>query len=123
MSSDIIRKLASRVLRAEIAARNVRDVSTVIDAISTRIRFDDQGEIYVVDKQGQRDASKTFDTFLDEVKVNRPDLFRGAGSPNTGGNINPFMKGPGFSITNQMFMIRSNPELAEEYQAQAEVTK
>lgn len=123
MSSEIIRKLASRVLRAEVAARNVKDVNTVIDTISTRIRFDDQGEIYVVDKQGLRDQSKTFDTFLEEVKINRPDLFRGAGSPNTGGNANPFLKGPGFSITNQMFLIKSNPELAEEYQAQAEATK
>lgn len=123
MSAEIIRKLASKVLRAEIAARNVRDVNTVIDAISTRIRFDDQGEIYVVDKQGQRDTSKTFDKFLEEVKINRPDLFRGAGSPNTGGNANPFLKGPNFSITNQMFMMKSNPELAADYQAEAEATK
>lgn len=123
MSSEIIRKLASRVLRAEIAARNVRDVNTVIDTISTRIRFDDAGEIYVVTKDGQRDHTASFDSFMDEVKVNRPDLFKGAGSPNTGGNKNPFMKGSSFSITNQMFLIKSNPELAEEYKAEAEAAK
>ena len=123
MSSEIIRKLASRVLRAEVAARNVKDVNSTIDAISTRIRFDEAGEIYVVDQNGQRDYTKNFESFLDEVKVDRPDLFRDAGAPSTGGNAHPFMKGPGFSITNQMFLIKSNPELAEEYQAATEATR
>lgn len=120
MSADIIRALAKKVLLAQVAARNVKDVDITIDAISTRIRFDGEGEIYVVDKNGQRDDSKTFGKFLDEVRVDRPDLFKDAGPVNTVSHKNPFVKGPSFSITNQMILINSNPDLATKFKAEAE---
>lgn len=117
--SDTIRKLASRLLHAEVAAKNPRDVNAVIDAISTRIRFDNDGEIFVVDRNGQRDHSKTFDGFLTEVQRDRPELFSKSGATAGDGNANPFRKGSGFSITNQMLLMKSNPELAKQYEEEA----
>lgn len=120
MSAEIIRKLASKVLRAEVAARNVKDVGATLDAISSNIRFDADGEIYVVTKDGDRDFGKSFDNFLDDVKINRPDLFRDGGQPNMSNGVNPFVKGPTFNITAQMAMLKLQPSLAAHYQAEAE---
>ncbi|RYZ79123.1 MAG: hypothetical protein EOP06_27780 [Proteobacteria bacterium] len=117
-TDQIIRDLGIRLIRAEIKARQPKDAKAVEDAIVTRIRIDAVGSVYVVDASGNRDHSKTFETFMDEVATDRPELFNGSPKA-TGGNTdpvkgNPFKRSdPAYNLTAATKILRENPETAK----------
>ena len=119
--SETIRKLAARVLRAEIAARRPKDVSVVEDVMAPRLRLDPtSGEFFVVDLSGNRDETKTLESLLSEVVSVRPELF-GDPAPRTHGRSdNPFAAGPGFNLTKAMALIKSDPDTARRLEAEAQ---
>ena len=117
--NEIIRDLGIRLVRAEINARRPKDAKAVEDAIATRIRIGNDGNVFVVDKSGQRDDAKSFEQFMDEVASDRPELFQGR--PNTTGRDspsstkgNPFLKSsPDYNLSEGMKLYQSDPENAK----------
>lgn len=122
--SEAVRKLAARVLRAEIAARRPKDVSVVEDVLAPRLRLDPaSGDFYVVDTAGTRDDSKTLETLLNEVVSVRPELFGDPTPRRSGRSDNPFAAGPGFNLTKAMALMKSDPDTARRLEAEAQERK
>lgn len=111
------KSLGITAIKTEIARRNPVDDKAVEDAIAHRLRIDELGQPYVVDKSGVRDDYKCLETFLDEFVRDRPDLWKGRPTP-TGGTstvkANPFKRGdPAYNLTVATKMLREDPETAQ----------
>lgn len=115
----IIKQLSIRLLKSEIAARNPVDPKAVEDLIAPRVRIDGVGNVYVVDKAGNREDNKSFEQFLDQVVKDRPDLWKNGPASSGGSKGNPFAKGPNYSVTKQMILIQSDPDTAEKLAEEA----
>ncbi|CAA2137501.1 hypothetical protein [Methylobacterium bullatum] len=116
-TNEIIRDLGIRLIRAEIKARQPKDAKAVEDAIATRIRIDNIGNVYVVDTDGNRDDAKSFEQFMNEVATDRPELFQGRPVA-TGGKTppvgNPFKRNdPAYNLTAATKILREDPETAK----------
>ncbi len=119
--------MKSKLIRAEIAARRAVDVDAVEALVSQRISMSETGDMFAIDATGAAlvgtDPGHTMGlgAYLDQVARDRPALFEKAanGSGPAGKRGNPWVEGPGFSITEQMVLLNTAPERAARLQAEA----
>ena len=113
--------LARKLLRAELAARGVRDIDAAEAALSPRLRFDPETMEHVsLDMLSDRPGYPNMDLseFLAVSMKSNPELF--GGQTDVPGRVgqppahNPFMPGPRFNMTEGMKLYLDNPELAVE---------
>lgn len=124
-----LKKLAAKVARAEIVKRRPIDLEIIETLISSQIVVTADGDIVAADETGAPRIGKgpTFGTMsvselLDEVQTARPSLFAAAVTKKDApisSVKNPFIKGPDYSITNQMILYRTDPAKADTLAAEA----
>lgn len=117
----------SRLIRAEIAARRAVDVDAVEALVSQRISMSETGDLIATDATGAAlvgsgpGHTMGLDAYLDKIASERPALFEKAagGGSSASKRDNPWVQGPGFSITEQMVLLNTAPERAARLQAEA----
>lgn len=127
IQSPALKKLAAKIVRAEIEKRNPVDLDAVADIVGRQIDVDGSGEIVAVDEHGVARVGRGpgfgimgVAELLDEVVSSRPALFQGASAKSPpAGSDNPFAKGPSWSLSRQMFLLNTDPELADRLAAEA----
>ncbi|TXM72915.1 hypothetical protein FV218_12310 [Methylobacterium sp. WL69] len=123
-----LKKLAAKVARAEIVKRKPIDIELIETLISSQIVVTAEGDIVAADETGSPRVGKgpnftvSVSELLDEVQASRPSLFTAAvtkkDAPVSSGK-NPFIKGPDYSITNQMILYRTDPAKADHMASEA----
>lgn len=121
-SNPALLALAQKVVKQQIKERNPIDAGVIEYILVKNISVTHSGEIVVLDDDGKprvgpapHYGSMSVSDALDELQKSKPTLFSARnpdGSP-AGSEVNPFKKGPHFSMTDQMKMWRSDPERAE----------
>lgn len=123
-----LKKLAAKIVRAEVERRSPVDIEFVAEYVARHVDMDGSGELIAVDEAGvprfgpAPDYATTMSVgeLLDEIEAERPALF--GKSAITDAQDNPFVKGPGFSMTQQMIMWRTDPERAEYLASEARLS-
>ncbi|TXN27396.1 hypothetical protein [Methylobacterium sp. WL19] len=125
-TSPQAKALGIAAIKTEIARRNPIDDKAVEDSIAHRLRIDELGVPYVVDRSGVREDMNTVEQFLDGLVRARPDFWKDTRlSQPTGGNgysklKNPFDKSQKhYNLTAAMELYRTDPETARELAFQA----
>lgn len=111
--------LARRIVIAELKARGATDPESVEALVSPRLRLDDDGNFLALGHGGSVLPGILLSHVLDDVERSNPALFGKAAGKASADPSNPFVKGPGFSVTAQMLLFRTDPELAEHLAAEA----
>lgn len=112
--------LGITAIKTEIARRNPVDDKAVEDAVAHRLRIDELGQPYVVDRSGVREDTNSLEQFLDGVVRDRPELFKNKLPNPTGGKSpssvkNPFDRNsPHYNLSEGMKLYRTDPETAKE---------
>ena len=122
-ADDQLAALKRRLIRDEITRRNPLDVDAVEALIGSHYAIAPDGRIVAHNPDGGAlvgngpGFTKDVGEVLDDLTRQRPTLFRGGpASPGKGdiaAEYNPFAKGPGFSITQQMILLKNEPDRAE----------
>lgn len=94
-------------------------------ALYDRIEVADDGKLTVKTTDG-KPLEKGMAGLLEELKATKPDMFKPAGSPGSGANPgagndptpNPWASGT-LNLTKQAEILRTNPDLAAKYKAEA----
>lgn len=119
--------LKNELVRQEIARRNPVDGDVIQVLVGDRVGIADDGRLIVLTETGAAEVgdetgyTKSFCTMLDELAKQRPALFKEKSGSET--EKNPFAKGANFNITEQMVLLRTNPERAEYLQYLASAGK
>lgn len=117
-TNQYAKSIGVTAIKTEIARRNPVNDQAVEDAIAHRLRIDELGVPYVVDRSGAREDNNTLEQFLDEVVRDRPDLWQSRPSSPSGTKpsvTNPFMKGtPHYNISEGMKLYLTDPDKARE---------
>lgn len=118
--------MARKLLRAELAARGVRDVDAAEAALAPRLYFDaERMEHIALDQISDRPGHPNADLseFLALAMKSQPELFGGqtevpgrVGQPPVN---NPFKPGPHLNYTEGMMLYKENPALAVELALEA----
>lgn len=108
-------------IRREAARRGAAD-DTVFTILRSLITVNADGDLV---EQG---TGKPLDAFMDDLEKTNPAYFgKAADRSNPGKDSpqndvkNPFVKGPFYSVTQQMLLMKSDPEKAEFFQYQASI--
>jgi hypothetical protein len=129
LSNTVSNVMKSKLIRAEIAARRAVDVDAVEALVSQRISMSETGDMFATDATGAAlvgtDPGHTMGLgeYLDQVARDRPALFEKAanGGSSASKRDNPWVEGPGFSVTKQMILLNTAPERAARLQTEAGV--
>lgn len=131
LSNTVSNVMKSKLIRAEIAARRAVDVDAVEALVSQRISMSKTGDMYATDASGAalvgNGPGHTMDlsAYLDRVAQERPALFAhdkataGNSRNSAGVRENPWIAGPGFSLTGQMVLLNTDPAKAARLQDEA----
>lgn len=123
--------LAQKLISAELKAAGSTDPDVLASYAMSSIKIEDDGNLTIVDDTGkprigknQNYSNMSISEYITELKTSRPSFF--GESPKSepaqakpvqaqkGVNpANPFVKGPNFSVTQQMILMRTDPELAD----------
>lgn len=125
MTDKIIQTLKLKLVAAELAKLGITDREQVI-AIAARTTVSDNGAIVGLKADGNRGVGSAPDYELSIADVAKDmGVTKAADSspPGQGETMgpNPFVKGPHFSVTAQMVMMKNAPEKAEHYQYLASI--
>lgn len=112
-------------LRQRIYAQTLRDLKPlegiksfeVNEILYNRTRVIDD-DLVVVNENGTP-TGQSYEQFVATIKTARPDCFEPS-SEKTVTAGNPFVRGPAYNITDQMRMMRSDPDTARRLEAEAQ---
>lgn len=135
LSNTVSNAMKSKLIRAEIAARRAVDVDAVEALVSQRISMSETGEMFATDASGAAlvgtgpGHTMGLDAYLDRVAQERPALFaqdrpaqaQGNGRGSASVRDNPWIEGPGYSVTGQMILLNTEPTKAARLQEEAGV--
>ncbi|MGV7031033.1 hypothetical protein [Methylobacterium symbioticum] len=118
-----VEAMKARAIRAELERQGAKDPESLEALIAKQTTVNERGEILAVTGHGAirvgngPDYNMGCAELIAEFAKERPGLFVSKAEPaETKGRPqrNPFQAGPGFSMTEQMVLIKSNPKLAEQ---------
>lgn len=128
MSEALIQTLKLKLVAAELAKIGITDREKVV-AIAARTTVDDSGAIIGLKADGNFGVGSgpNYQLSISDVAKDMGATIRAADSSSPGqgstSEPNPFVKGPHYSITAQMVMMKNDPERAEHLQYLASVGK
>lgn len=123
-----LKKLALKVARTEIQKRKPIDLELIETLIADRLAVTADGDVVAADETGTPRVGRgpgftvSVADLLDEVQASRPSLFTAAVTKKDApisSVKNPFIKGPDYSITNQMILYRTDPAKADHMASEA----
>lgn len=128
-----LQQLVSAEVRLASPRDDARDLVEAL--VLTSVAVDDQGALSVRDKAGdaryviENDGTirnMTVRDLIDELAATKPSLFGPAdtskassGSTDQTATPNPYRRGESWSLTQQMILERTNPDLAERLEMEA----
>ncbi|PJI55968.1 hypothetical protein CTI14_00595 [Methylobacterium radiotolerans] len=126
MSDKIINTLKLKLVAAELAKLGITDRAKVV-AIAERTMVGENGELIGLKADGNRGVGSAANYELSIADVAQ-DMGETTIAPSNPGQVslrhgekNPFAKGPFYSITEQMLLLKNDPERAEFMQYQASI--
>ncbi|MGE8128862.1 hypothetical protein ACQKQD_17965 [Methylobacterium sp. NPDC080182] len=126
MTDKIIQTLKLKLVAAELAKLGITDRAMVV-AIAERTMVGDNGELIGLKADGNRGvgSAANYELSIADVAQDMGETVTAAQPPGQGKgqslDRNPFVKGPHWNLTEQVMMMKSDPERAEYMQHLASI--
>lgn len=122
-NNSALRKLAAKIVQHEIEKRTPLDADVLTRAVMGEVSVSDDGDILFRDPIGgiimNGTRPLTLSQRLDALVAEKPSLFAKAEKAGAQTEDNPFKKGENFSVSRQMLLMKTDPELADHLAAEA----